>query len=55
MSFETVLPVITLLIGWFMKTFDDYVRNKAATRKVLGKVIADLLEIRHRLIVPRVR
>jgi hypothetical protein len=50
MKFETILPVLTLLIGWFLSEFGNFFRERKEQRKVLGIAISDLLEIRSRLV-----
>lgn len=50
MNFEIILPVLTLLIGWFLNEFGNFFRERKEQRKVLGIAISDLLEIRSRLV-----
>lgn len=49
MTFEHILPVITLLLGWCLNSFTPIFQERRDNRKAVGKAIADLLEIRHDL------
>src|SRR5580658_8475241 len=49
--FEVLTPIATLLIGWFLSTFTSMWQSRRENRKALSKAIADLLEIRFRLLV----
>src|SRR4051812_229188 len=54
MNIESILPVVTLLIGWFLNEFGNFYRERKERSKVLGIAISDLLEIRSRLIAYKV-
>jgi hypothetical protein len=53
MNFGNILPVLTLLIGWFLKEFSDFFQSKRERRKVIGIAVSDLLEIRDRMVAYR--
>jgi len=49
MNLVSIFPVITLLIGWFLKEFCDIFRSRRERRKTIGVVVSDLLEVRDRM------
>jgi hypothetical protein len=49
-----VIPILTLVIGWFLNSFTSFFDTRRDNRKALSKAIADLLEIRHRLLAEKV-
>ena len=49
MNSELLLPIVTLIIGWLLKSLGDNFKEKAEHKKSLSKAIADLLEIRHEI------
>lgn len=46
---ESILPVGTLVLGWFLNSFTSIIDDWRNHRKAVHKAIADLLEIRHDL------
>ncbi len=50
MSAEYWAGVVTLVIGWSLKELADRLRLRREERKPFAKAIADLLEMRHRLL-----
>ncbi|MEN6426348.1 MAG: hypothetical protein ABFE13_13360 [Phycisphaerales bacterium] len=50
MSSEYWAGVATLLIGWSLKELSDKLRLRREERKPFARAIADLLEMRHRLL-----
>jgi len=53
MSSEQILPIMTLVLGWFLNSLTPYFQEKRDNRRALGKAIADLLEIRNDLYTRR--
>jgi hypothetical protein len=49
-----IIPILTLLLGWFLNSFTPIFEARRENRKALSKAIADLLEIRHRLLAETV-
>jgi hypothetical protein len=49
-----VIPILTLVLGWFLNSFTSIFEARRENRKALSKAIADLLEIRHRLLAEKV-
>ena len=45
----TIIPILTLLLGWILANVAEGVRSQRAARAGFRKAIADLLEVRHRL------
>ncbi|MGA2280153.1 MAG: hypothetical protein ABSG80_07620 [Verrucomicrobiota bacterium] len=58
MNFERitsiVIPILTLVLGWSLNSFTPIFEARRENRKALSKAIADLLEIRHRLLAEKV-
>src|SRR5262249_30033050 len=44
------VPVAALVVGFFVREVSDYLRRRRVERAPLGQVLADLLEMRHRLL-----
>ncbi len=43
-------PLLGVVIGWGLKEISEMIRTRREDRKVIGKALADLLEIRHRVV-----
>jgi hypothetical protein len=49
MKFEYILPVITLILGWFLKEIENYFLSKRQSKQAISRAIADLLDVHHEL------
>jgi hypothetical protein len=50
MEFSSILPVLTLVIGWFLNEASKYLGFRREKRGAIAQAIADLLEIRHQMV-----
>jgi hypothetical protein len=48
--FVTILPVLTLIAGWFLNEISQYIRIRHDTRKALSRSLAVLLEVRTQML-----
>jgi len=48
-KFTYIIPLIALIIGWFLNELSLVFRVRRDDRRAIARAVADLLEIRHRL------
>jgi len=53
MSTEVIVAIVSAAVGFLLSTCTRLFETRSETRRALGKAIADLLEIRHRLLAER--
>ena len=47
---DVLLPIITLLIGFFLNEVSQWMRTQREDKRVLSRVLSGLLELRHDLV-----
>lgn len=50
MELSSILPVLTLILGWFLNEASKYLGLRREKRGAIAQAIADLLEIRHQMV-----
>lgn len=50
MTFDQILPVLTLIFGWFLSEGSHLLRKRGSHREAVRLALAELLELRHAMI-----
>ncbi len=51
---KSLSPALLVVLGWLLAQFEKLVSSRREERKAIALVLADLLEIRHRLMAAKV-